>query len=99
MRCRLLLAFAVSGLCAVASAQDESGTVKGRLVWGGDQIPERESIVAKGQAAQDPQFCASDGPILSNKLVVDPMTRGVRYAFAYLVRPGGENSEVVNELA
>jgi hypothetical protein len=81
-----------------ARAQGSYGTIKGRLVWGGSDIPPAKNLVEVGQAPKDPAVCAKSDPIPSRELVVDPKTKGVRYAFVYLVRPQGTNPEAVKEL-
>jgi RNA polymerase sigma factor (sigma-70 family) len=80
------------------SPSGEFGTIRGRLVWGGDTIPQREVYAAVGKAPRDPGVCAKDAPILSQKLVVDEKTKGVRDAFAYLVRPAAANPKREAEL-
>ena len=52
----------------------------------------------KGKAEKDPDVCAKDQSILSHELEIDPKTKGVRYGFAYIVRPKGTNPEAVQEL-
>ena len=89
--------FAAS-LMAGSIAQAEYGTVKGRLVWGGDQVPPVRVLEQTGKAEKDPNVCAKSKPIVSRELVVDPETKGVSYAFAYISRPKGSNSEAVKEL-
>ncbi|MHB1557869.1 MAG: cupredoxin domain-containing protein [Isosphaeraceae bacterium] len=74
------------------------GSIKGRVVWGGEGIPQIKVLEEKGKADKDPQVCARDKPIFSRELVVDPATKGVSYAFAYLVRPKGENATAVQQL-
>lgn len=89
----------VAGSLAVgAIGQGAYGTIKGRLVWGGDQVPPVDVLREKGKADKDPQVCAHDRPIVARDLVVDPKTKGVEYAFAYISRPKGENPEAVKEL-
>lgn len=83
---------------AEAQAQGNFGTIKGRLVWGGGDVPAAKDLVAVGQAAKDPQVCAKAAPIPDRKLVVDPATKGVRYGFAYLVRPQGANPDAAKAL-
>jgi hypothetical protein len=78
--------------------QAEFGTVKGRLVWGGDQVPPIKVLEEKGKAEKDPNVCAKDQPIMSRELVVDPQTKGVSYAFAYISRPSGSNPQAIQEL-
>ncbi len=78
--------------------QSQFGTIKGRLVWGGDQVPPVRVLEEKGKAQKDPNVCAATQPILSRELVVDPATKGVSYAFAFISRPKGSNPEAVQEL-
>lgn len=80
-------------LGASTTAQAGYGTIKGRLVWGGANVPARKVDAAKGQAAKDPQVCAKDAEILNDELVVDPASKGVAYGFAYLFEPKGTNPE------
>jgi hypothetical protein len=81
-----------------AAAQAEYGTVKGRLVWGGDNPPRPSNAIEKGQAPKDGDVCAKDKPIPARDLLVDPKTKGVAYGFAYIVRPKGSNPEAVQSL-
>ncbi len=102
----LILSQAVAGaatlppglLGATAAGQGEYGTIKGRLVWGGSEIPPAKNLVEKGKAPKDPDTCAKDEAVPSRELVVDPKTKGVAFGFAYLVKPKGSNPEAVNEL-
>jgi hypothetical protein len=90
----------VATLAAGLAGQGQFGTIKGRLVWGGDvaAIPPVRVLAAVGQASKDPNVCARNQPILSRELVVDPKTKGVSFAFAYLTRPKGANPEAVKQL-
>ena len=85
-------------LASAAVGQGSYGTIKGRLVWGGDTAPPAEDLVAKGEAKKDPEICAKDQRILSHALEVDPKTKGVAYGFAYIVRPKGTNPDAVKDL-
>lgn len=85
-------------LAASVVGQAGEGSVKGRLVWGGDTIPAIETLVDKGKAGKDPDVCARDTPIASKELVVDPATKGVSYGFAYILRPKGTNPAAVKTL-
>ena len=79
-----------SALVALSMAgQGDYGTIKGRLVWGGSEVPASKNLVEKGKALKDPEVCAKDQPIPSRELVVDPKTKGVAFGFAYLVKPKG----------
>jgi hypothetical protein len=84
-------------ICSEAVGQAQTGTIKGRLVWGGDAIPPVKMLEDKGKAEKDPQVCAKDQPILSRELVIDPQTKGVAYGFAYLSRPKGTSPEAIKE--
>jgi hypothetical protein len=88
----------VGVLAASSVGQDQYGTIKGRLVWDGAQVPPIAVLQAVGKADKDPNICAKSKPILSRELVVDPKTKGIAYAFAYLVRPKGENPGAVKAL-
>lgn len=85
-------------VAAGASAQSGSGTIKGRLVWGGAEAPAPRPLVEKGQAQKDPAVCAASEAIPKNALAVDPKTKGVKYALAYLVKPKASNPEAVKAL-
>jgi hypothetical protein len=88
-----------AGLLATSAlGQSGTGTIKGRLVWGGSEIPATKVLEAQGQAAKDPEICAKDAPIKSKELVVDPKTKGVSYGFIYLVRPKGNSADAAKAL-
>lgn len=95
---------AIAGLVLLASGQDravaqqEFGTIKGRLVWGGSDVPPSPVLVAKGMATKDPEVCGKDEAILSQELVIDAKSRGVAHGFVYLVKPKGANPEAVKQL-
>ncbi len=82
--------------CLVGQAQ--TGTIKGRLVWGDENIPPVKVLVEKGQSKNDPDICAKDAPIMSRELAVDPKNKGVAYGFAYLVRPTGDFDQATRNL-
>jgi hypothetical protein len=68
------------------------GTLKGQIKFGGD-APTPKILREKGKAEKNPEICAKDGPIVSERLVVDSGTKGVRYALVYLSRPSRVNDE------
>jgi hypothetical protein len=89
----------VNGILAAGMiGQGEFGTIKGRLVWGGDALPTVKVDVEQGKANKDPDVCAKDQSIFSREIVVDPKTKGVANGFVYLVRPKGTNPEAVKAL-
>ena len=94
----LLAAGLIVAAASEARAQGNYGTIKGRLVWDGDAVPLVEELAKVGQAAKDPSVCAKDKAIMDRKLVVDPASKGIRYAFAYLPKPQGANPEAVKAL-
>ncbi len=85
-------------LAAGVVGQAKTGTVKGRLVWGDDNIPPPKVLAETGKANKNPEICAKDTPIISHELVVDPKTKGVAYGFAYLIRPKGDSADVTRAL-
>lgn len=103
----LVLAFAestragalpVGPLAASLAGQSGYGTIKGRLVWGGAEAPAPKVLIAKGKAGKDPEVCAAGGDLISHDLVVDPKTKGVKFAFVYLTKPNGSNPDAVKAL-
>ena len=88
-------ALPVATLAAGSPAQAGFGTIKGRLVWGGADVPQPKVLQEVGKATKDPEVCAKDKAILSRELVVDPKTKGIQHGFAYLVKPSGANPEAV----
>ena len=85
-------------IAASLTGQGEYGTIKGRLVWGGDEIPAPEVLQPVGKAAKDPNVCAKAVPILSRELVVNAKTKGVAFGFAYISNPKGKNPEALKDL-
>src|SRR3954454_22898290 len=68
------------------------GTLKGQIVFGGAP-PAPKLIADKGKAAKDPEVCAKNAPLVSERLVVDGATKGVKNALVYLPRPTGVSDE------
>ncbi len=66
------------------------GTLKGRVVFGGTP-PAIKILQEKGKAAKDPNICAVDAPIMSERLVVDSATKGVKNVLVYLAHPTAIN--------
>lgn len=76
-----------------APPQKGYGTIKGRLVWTGAQVPKPQvSIVNK-----DVEVCGKTEHV-DRTMLVDPKTKGVGNAFAYLNKPSGQNPEAVKSL-
>ncbi len=68
------------------------GTLKGTVVFGGTP-PEPKVLEAQGKAQKDPEVCAKTAPIMSERLIVNSGTKGVKNAFVYLIRPSAVNPE------
>jgi plastocyanin len=68
------------------------GTLKGHVLFGGDP-PAEKMLVAQGKAEKNPEICAKDSPIKSERLVVDPATKGVKFALVYLPKPTAVNDD------
>lgn len=80
------------------AAIGQYGTIKGRLVYGGEKAPAAKVLVPVGGASKDPSVCASKTAIVSDALNVDPKTLGIEFGVAYLVRPKGSNPEAAKKL-
>jgi hypothetical protein len=55
------------------------GTIKGRIVWGGDKIPVPAVLDTSKEAG-----CTADGPVQSEEWVINDKNKGVRYVFVWL---------------
>jgi plastocyanin len=90
---------ATSTLQAAPPVQGAYGTIKGRLVWGGASAPEPAPLVKKGdKAVKDAEVCAATN-LPDRGLQVDPASKGVAHAFAYLAGTlKGKNAEAEKAL-
>jgi plastocyanin len=70
------------------------GTLKGRVVFNGNP-PEPKTL---DTSSKDPQVCAKE-PHKSQRLVVDPSSKGVRYALVYIPKPTRVNPEAKSAAA
>ncbi len=84
-------ALLVLGSSLQAGPQDKNstGTIKGRLVWAAGAVPTPKVEVVKGQANVKDAVCKVK-EIVSKDLMVDPATKGVADAFAYISKPAGD---------
>src|SRR5262249_24335063 len=69
------------------------GTLKGQVTFGSNP-PDAKVLVAKGKADKNPDVCAVNEPIVSERLVVDPATKGVKNVIVFLRRPTAVKPEV-----
>jgi len=94
----LLLAFAAWDASRVAAPLSAApappppwGTVKGRVLWGADKVPEREAL----NVNKDRDVCLKNGPILSEALVIDRTSLAVRDVFVWLMVDSRESDDVL----
>src|SRR5262249_58482240 len=63
------------------------GTLKGQVLYGSN-APEPVVLFEKGKAPKDAEVvCSKNGPIMSERLVVDAATKGVKNVLVYLSKP------------
>jgi plastocyanin len=74
------------------------GTLKGTVLFGGDP-PVAKVLVEQGKAEKNPEVCAKDSPIKAQRLVVDPASKGVKFALVYLPRPTAVNDDAKKAMA
>lgn len=83
---------------AAPAAAGGWGTLKGRVIFDG-AAPEARDLVKKGdQSVKDPAVCAVE-TIKSERLVVDPASKGVKNAIVYLALPKGAKANPEAEAA
>lgn len=81
----LSAAFAVLSLMTFAeNAQAQWGSIKGKIVLDGD-VPEPKIVFEKGANVKDKEVCAKED-FVSDELVIDSETKGIKNIFIYLRR-------------
>jgi hypothetical protein len=83
---------ATTEAAAPAAKVEGWGTLKGQIVFEGS-VPAPKILEAKGKAEKDPEMCAVDSDIKSEKLVVDDATKGVKNVLVYIPRPSAVNED------
>jgi plastocyanin len=68
------------------------GTLKGQVTLTGTP-PAPKVLEEKGKARKDPEFCAKDAPIMSDRVVVDEATKGLKNVLVYIPKPTAVNPE------
>jgi hypothetical protein len=70
------------------------GTVKGRIVWGGPEVPTQQPIAAV-KAHMDAKECTMDGAIVvkDEMYVVSPVNKGLRWVFVWLAHEDATKKE------
>lgn len=69
-----------------AAPQAATGTIKGRLVWAAGAVPKPRVLVQKDDPKVKDAICKTQ-EIDSKELVVDPETKGIANAYAYVLTP------------
>ncbi|AGA24717.1 hypothetical protein [Singulisphaera acidiphila] len=91
--CVVSLLIGLVGLPVAAAPPDPGagfGSIRGRVIWSGAEIPRFKDLVPQGQAERDPQVCAQKRAIPDNALIIDPRSKGITDAIAYLSDPQGD---------
>jgi len=73
------LALAAAAAAPAAKAGGEWGAIKGQAVWAG-AVPQRQKI----DVTKDAPACLKNGPLFSDKIVVNPRNKGVRWVLVWL---------------
>jgi hypothetical protein len=68
------------------------GTLKGQVTFAGDP-PAAKVLFEKGKAAKDPDVCAKDAALISERLLVDGGSKGVKNVLVYLSKPTSVSDE------
>ena len=87
---------AASTAASAPTKADGWGTLKGKVTLKGT-APKPKELAPKGNAAKDPTVCAVEGPILSERLVVDDASKGVKNVLVYLPNPTAVNEEAKSQ--
>jgi hypothetical protein len=97
--CRTLLATLalLAGLIGLASSSASSaaddkdwGTIKGRIVWGGDKAPDPVEL----KVDKDQMHCLEKGKLFSEEWVVDKDSKGVKWVFVWLTPEPGSDKKL-----
>jgi len=78
-----VLAVAGTFVSGNAVQAQQWGTVKGQVVWAGGAIPANPPL----NVDKDKAVCLKEGPLLANKLVITPKSKGVRWVLVWLADP------------
>jgi len=80
LRTRAALGAVVLLMLAVPVTAADWGTIKGKVVWTGKDLPKLDKI----NVDQDEKDCKANGDLFQQNYVVDPATKGVKYVVVYL---------------
>lgn len=82
-------------VAGTAAAADGWATIKGRVIWGGAQLPTPEKL----DVTKDQEHCLKNGPIFKQNLVVDPESKGIRDIFVYVKKPSAIHPDLPQDAA
>jgi plastocyanin len=85
-------AAAPSAAPAAAVTASGWGTLKGQIKFDGP-APALKVLQTKGKADKNPEICASQKDIVSERLVVDDASKGVKNVLVYFPRPTAVNED------
>jgi plastocyanin len=68
------------------------GTLKGQVIFDG-AAPAAKVLFEQGKAPKDPDVCAKDAPLTSERLLVDGGTKGVKNVLVFLNKPTSVSDE------
>lgn len=82
--CKLAVALICALFLVNSPAQAQGwGTIKGKVVWDGGDVPEPE----KANVDKDQPHCLSKGAIFKDEIVVNKKNKGVRWVLVWLTDP------------
>ncbi len=86
----LLLAIALSFSTSSAADDKDWATLKGQIVFGDDKLPEAMPL----KVDKDEKHCLMNGKLLSEDWVIDKESKGIRWAFVYLLPEPGSGKKL-----
>jgi hypothetical protein len=93
--CGLLCGAFVLASAGAASAQQQWGTIKGQVIYGGPKLP--DPVVLK--VDKDEKDCLADKKQLtSEEWVIDPKTKGLKWVFVYLIPDSRNANDIVKPI-
>jgi len=76
----------------VSAATGGWGTLKGKVTLKGN-APKPKELFPKGAAPKDPEVCGKDSPVVSERLIVEDGTKGVKNVLVYIPKVTGPINE------
>jgi hypothetical protein len=93
--CGLLCGLLVLASAGAAPAQQQWGTIKGQVIYGGDKLPAPVVL----NVNKDPEAClAKKKQLTSEEWVIDPKTKGVKWVYVYLIPDSRNANDIVKPI-